>query len=138
MPILGWFAGRIIVDIISSFDHWVAFGLLLIVGVRMIWESFHDEDEIRDSDITRGWLLLTLGVATSIDALAAGLSFAFLGINIWLASGIIGFITFIITQVGFLLGNKVGQLLGKRAKLAGGLILIAIGLRILLTHLFGF
>ena len=136
MPVLGWLAGRTIVDIISGFDHWVAFVLLAAVGGRMLWESFHSrEGRTQTADITRGILLLTLAVATSIDALAVGLSFAFLKINIVAASATIGVVAFIVSMLGFTLGRRVGGVLGRQAKIAGGAILIAIGLRILLSHL---
>ena len=104
----------------------------------MIWESFRSEKEEKENpDFTKGWPLLTLSIATSIDALAVGLSFAFLKVNILAASLTIGLACFLITIVGFLIGRKVGEFVGKRAELVGGLILIAIGLRILLTHLLG-
>ena len=137
MPVLGWLAGRLFVNFISSFDHWLAFGLLGFVGGKMVWESFHPEKEEKTIDITKGWLLLTLSVATSLDALAVGLSFAFLKVNILTASLTIGVTCFLVTIIGFLLGKKVGEIFGKRAELIGGIILIGIGLQILLTHLLG-
>ena len=106
----------------------------------MIWEAFREEkeDSKAGSDITRGWLLLTLAIATSIDSLAVGLSFAFVeNINIWLAVSIIGIVAFAITILGFYWGRKAGDWLGQRAKIIGGVILIGIGLRILLSHLLG-
>jgi putative Mn2+ efflux pump MntP len=135
MPVLGWFAGRTFVGFISSFDHWLAFGLLGFVGGKMIWESFHPEKEEKQIDVTKGFLLLTLSVATSIDALAVGLSFAFLKVNILTASLTIGVTAFLITIIGFITGRKAGEIIGKRAELIGGLILVGIGVRILLTHL---
>ena len=131
MPVLGWLAGRTIVDLIADYDHWVAFILLVVVGSRMIWESFRLGDgHGENADITKGFLLLTLSVATSIDALAVGLSFAFLEVNIALASSTIG-------AIAFPLGRKAGKLIGRRAELVGGMVLIAIVLRILLSHVFG-
>jgi len=136
MPILGWLAGRTIVQIISAYDHWVAFGLLAFVGGHMIWDSLKGKDgQEEGTDITRGLILLTLAVATSIDALAVGLSFALLEIGIIQASLIIGLVAFSVTAAGFWLGRKASTLLGNRAKLAGGVILIGIGLRILITHI---
>ncbi len=136
MPLLGWLAGRTIVNIISAYDHWLAFILLAIVGGRMLWESFHaGETGSKTADITRLVVLFTLAVATSIDALSVGLSFAFLEINIMMASLLIGIVAFIVTVSGFFLGSRVSGLFGRRAKLVGGLILIGIGLRILLSHL---
>ena len=138
MPVLGWLAGRTVVDIISDYDHWIAFGLLAFVGGRMLWESFeHKEEETRNTDITRGFLLVTVSLATSIDALAVGLSFAFMDINILLASLTIGLMAFVVTAVGFPLGRKVGKIAGRWAETVGGLVLIGIGLRILITHLLG-
>ena len=135
MPLLGWLAGQTVVDYIAGFDHWLAFGLLAFIGGKMVWESFRNKDEDCRTDITKWSTLLTLSVATSIDALAVGLTFAFLEVNITLACGIIGLTTFIVSILGFVLGRKAGKVLGKRAELIGGLILIAIGLRILLSHL---
>jgi putative Mn2+ efflux pump MntP len=136
MTLLGWWAGSRIIDFISSYDHWLSFGLLCIVGGRMIWESLHEkEDEHKITDITRWWLLFVLSVATSIDALAVGLSFGFLQINIATASLTIGAVTFIITLAGFLAGKKLGEIVGKRAEIIGGIILILIGVRILIEHL---
>jgi len=137
MPFLGWLVGRAVVEIIADYDHWAAFVLLAIVGGRMIWESFRaGETRSQNTDITKGILLLTLSVATSIDALVVGLSFAFLEISIAMASLTIGTVAFVITATGFLLGRKIGKLIGERAEAIGGVILIGIGLRILLTHIF--
>jgi len=135
MPVIGWLAGRTIVNIISGYDHWVAFGLLAFVGGKMLWESFHPEKEDEVKDVTRGLMLITLSLATSIDALAVGLSFAFLRVNIATASLTIGLSAFLITGLGFFLGRRAGKWLGKRAETVGGLVLIAIGLRILLSHI---
>jgi len=136
MPVLGWLAGRTVVELIANYDHWVAFAMLAIVGIRMLWESFRPErSQGKEVDITRGLLLITLSVATSIDALAVGLSFAFLNINIALASPTIGAVAFVITIIGFKLGKKDNKLTGKRAEAIGGIILLAIGLRILLSHI---
>lgn len=135
MPILGWLAGRTVVSLIADYDHWVVFTLLAVIGIRMIWESAHKKEGQKPVDITRGFLLITLAVATSIDALAVGLSLAFLEVNIVLASSIIGIVAFLITMIGFALGKKAGKLLGRRAEAIGGVILIIIGLRILLSHI---
>jgi len=136
MTAVGWAVGSTIVDFIASYDHWVAFGLLAIIGGRMLWESLHSEEsEARAKDATRGFALLLLSVATSIDALAVGLSFAFLEVNIALAALTIGGVAFAITTLGFVLGRKASHVLGRRAEAVGGLILLGIGLRILLTHL---
>lgn len=138
MAMLGWLAGRAILGLIADYDHWVAFALLAFVGGRMLWASFHpDEGEARNTDITRGFSLLVLSVATSLDSLAVGLSFAVLEINIALASSTIGVTAFLVTAIGFLVGRQAGRLAGRWAEVAGGVILIGIGFRILLSHLLG-
>jgi len=136
MLVIGWLVGRSVVQFISAYDHWLAFGLLAVIGGRMIWESFHEKEESNDKDINRWFTLLALSVATSIDSLAAGLSYAFLRVDIILAGITTGLTTFIITFIGYYIGKKVGALVGKRAEMAGGVILILIGLRIILEHVF--
>ncbi len=135
MPVLGWLAGQTVVHLIADYDHWLASALLAFIGGKMVWESFRKEDDDCKTDITKPGSLLTLSIATSIDALAVGLTFAFLEVNIAVAAGVIGITAFMITILGFLLGKKAGKVLGKRAELIGGLILIAIALRILISHL---
>jgi manganese efflux pump family protein len=136
MLVIGWLVGRSVVQFISAYDHWLAFALLAIIGGRMIWESLHDGDEVRSKkDVKRLFTLLALSVATSIDSLAAGLSYAFLDVQILLAAVTTGMTTFIITIIGHFIGNRVGALAGKWAEMAGGIILILIGLRILLEHI---
>ena len=135
MLVLGWLAGRTVVEYIANYDHWLAFALLAFVGVRMIWESIRGKDEQRrGSDITKGFLLLMLSIATSIDALAVGLTFAFLKMNILVACSTVGVVTFMITAFAFWLGNKVSGLVGKGAEIIGGIILIGIGVKIVLEH----
>ena len=135
MPVLGWLAGRTIVNLIADYDHWVAFILLALIGTRMIWESTRNREDHKKVDITRGLILLTLAVATSIDALAVGLTFAFLEVSIVLASSVIGIVAFMVTMLSFTMGRKAGELIGKRAEAIGGLVLIIIALRVLLTHI---
>jgi len=106
MPLLGWLAGRAFVNIIGGYDHWVAFALLTVVGCRAIWESFHPEKEEKKTDFTKGWMLLTLSFATSVDAFAVGLSFAFLKVNIVTAGLLIGITTFLVSILGFALAEK--------------------------------
>ena len=137
MPVLGWLAGRTIVDLIADYDHWVAFGMLAIVSGRMLWGALRSEHgQRKEVDITKGFLLITLSIATSIDALAVGLTFAFLKVNIALACSTIGIVAFWVTTFAFVLGRKAGRVIGRRAEAVGGLVLIGIGLRILLTHIF--
>lgn len=135
MPIIGWYAGRTVASLISDYDHWVAFALLTIVGLHMIKESFDKREKTRSSDPTKGWLLLVLSVATSIDALAVGLSFAFLETGILYPSVIIGVVCFVMTAIGTVFGKKIGSLFGKRAEIVGGVVLIAIGVKILIEHM---
>ncbi len=135
MLVLGWLAGRTIVEFISAYDHWLAFALLSIIGGKMIWESLHEKEEGAGKDIDKWFTLLALSVATSIDSLAVGLSYAFLDVDILLAGIVTGLISFIVPLIAYYIGKKVGELVGKRAETAGGIILILIGLRILLEHI---
>lgn len=140
MPLLGWTAGRTVADLISQYDHWVAFALLAGVGAKMILDSIRANNEDSGTrpdmpDPTTGFSLIILSVATSIDAFAVGLSFALLDISIMTASIIIGIVAFAMTAGGIFLGAHAGKKLGKKAGVLGGLILIAIGLRILLNDL---
>lgn len=137
MPILGWLAGQSLFRYIHAFDHWVAFGLLLFIGGRMAFESFRasEKAEKKVADPTKGLSLFILSLATSIDALAVGLSFAALHLTILYPAIVIGIICFLITAIGTKIGPVMGQLIGKRAELAGGLILIGIGIKILVDHI---
>jgi len=136
MPLLGWLAGRTVIEYIAGFDHWLAFGLLAFIGGKMIWESFHDDEEERNNrDITRGMTLIVLAFATSIDALAVGLTFAFLDINIALSILIIGIVSFAVTIAAFYVGRKAGNPIGRRAEIIGGLVLIGIGIKTVLEHI---
>jgi putative Mn2+ efflux pump MntP len=136
MPVLGWLAGRTVVGVIADYDHWVAFALLAIVGGKMLWESFRPErSQDKERDITKGLLLIALSLATSIDALAVGLSFAFLKVNIGMASLTIGAVAFLVTIIGFVVGERASSIIGKRAEALGGIILLAIAFRILLSHI---
>lgn len=135
MPILGWAAGRTLIQWISAYDHWVAFGLLAFVGIRMIRESYSNEgNDSKDGKLGNGELLL-LGIATSIDALAVGLSFAFLKVEIVWPALFIGLVTFLLSFVGVLLGHRIGSHAQNGLVRIGGVILIAIGLKILAEHL---
>jgi manganese efflux pump family protein len=135
MPVIGWFAGTTIVRYISAYDHWVAFGLLAFVGIRMIRSGFETGEEKRVDDPSRGWTLVLLAIATSIDALAIGFSLALIGVTIWYPAVVIGVVTGLISWLGIFLGNRLGEKFGKRMEIIGGIILISIGIRILLAHL---
>ncbi|PWJ25973.1 putative Mn2+ efflux pump MntP [Branchiibius hedensis] len=134
MPLLGWLLGKGFADAISGVDHWIAFGLLALIGGKMLWEAFQDDEEEDDEPSLDLRGLLILAVATSIDALAVGVSFAVLPVNLPLALTVIGVVTFVISLIGVRLGRSVGSWLGKPAEILGGLILIGIGLRIVLSH----
>lgn len=138
MPVIGWLAGLTVQKWIEDYDHWVAFGLLAFIGGKMIREAFQDEEarESRD-DPTRGMSLVMLSVATSIDALAVGLSLAIVGLSVWFPALIIGIVAGVMTAIGMLLGRRAGARWGQRVEIAGGLILIGIGLKILLEHTLG-
>jgi len=133
MPVFGWLAGVSIMDLISGFDHWIALGLLCFIGGRMIYESTKKGAEKLINSLTIGTLLM-LSIATSIDALAVGMSLSFLNVPIVTPAIIIGVVTFSLSFVGVYLGNHFGHFLGKKVEVLGGVILIAIGLRILLEH----
>lgn len=136
MPVAGWAAGRRLVGYIQQWDHWIAFVLLAFVGIKAIHDACSRQEEreaIRDP--TRGWSLVLLSVATSIDALAVGLTLSFLGAAIWYPCLIIGLVTGVMTTSGMLLGNRLGNRTGPRIKALGGLILLGVGFKILVEHL---
>lgn len=137
MPVIGWYMGIRFVSIFESVDHWIAFFLLLFVGGRMIYESLDNTAEVRKQDPSRGITMVMLSVATSIDALAIGLSLAVLNVNIWKPAVLIGVITTGLSYLAIKLGKKAGIIFGKRMELVGGLVLIGIGTKILLSHLMG-
>ncbi|MBW6519559.1 MAG: manganese efflux pump MntP family protein [Desulfoarculaceae bacterium] len=135
MPVLGWLAGMSIQAWIVGYAHWIGFGLLAFVGTKMIHEAFvgHDEDD-QGRDPTRGWSLVMLSVATSIDALAVGLTLALLNVSVWVPSLVIGLVAGALTVVGMLLGRRVSGVWGQRVEVFGGLVLCGIGVKILLEH----
>lgn len=135
MPVIGWLAGRTLETYISAYDHWVACALLGFIGGKMLWEAYGDHESEKREDPTRGLILLTLSIATSIDALAVGLSLAFLQISIWMPSIVIGLVAGILTMLGICFGSRLGGRFGKWAEVAGGLVLIGIGLKILISHM---
>jgi putative Mn2+ efflux pump MntP len=135
MPVIGWLAGLNLRELIRDIDHWVAFGLLAIVGARMIYEATRPEYCERKINPIHNKTLLLLSIATSIDALAVGLSFALLDISIIMPVIIIGLITFTISFFGVLGGRRLGCYFRKKIEIAGGLILVLIGLKILIQHI---
>ena len=134
MPVIGYYAAQLVAEYITAYDHWIAFILLCYIGINMIRESGGSCEIVHAYSFKK---MLTLAVATSIDALAVGVSFAALSVNIWLAAGFICCITFACCLVGHALGHRFGLVLGARAQLCGGAILVAIGVKILIEHLTG-
>lgn len=138
MPVVGWLLAVRFERYISAVDHWVAFGLLLLIGVKAIVEAIRErksEEEEMPEYVLKWGELLVLAIATSIDALAVGISFAALKVNIWSAVSIIGVTTFILSLIGVLIGNRFGARFKSKAEIAGGIILILLGVKILLEHL---
>ena len=154
MPVLGWFLGRAFSAYIQNYDHWIAFGLLILVGAKMLKESLTPEkaiacedDELDQkatnpamkttsgADIDDPRNLLVLSIATSLDALAIGVSFSMLGTGIWIPALVIGVVTFFVCLLGFEFGKRIGTTLERRAETFGGLVLIGIGIKILVQHL---
>ena len=134
MPLIGYFLGIQFESLITSIDHWIAFGLLFLIGVNMIREAFGDEDDKNTSKNDSKTMFL-LAIATSIDALAIGVTFAFLQVMIWKSILIIGVTTFIFSFAGVAIGNFFGSKYSKPSSIVGGVILILIGVKILLEHL---
>jgi putative Mn2+ efflux pump MntP len=137
MTVIGWAAGKSVIVLVGSFDHWVAAGLLAVVGGKMIVESFHKEErfERKAADATRGIPLLVLSLATSLDALAVGLSYGALSVSGLVPAAVIGGVTFLVSFSGTKIGPALGKLAGRWAEVAGGVVLIVIGLKILAEHL---
>jgi manganese efflux pump family protein len=137
MALLGWLAGSSIARFISTWDHWLAFGLLAFVGIRMVKSGFNKEEDPNKNDPSRGGTLLLLCVATSIDAMAVGFGMALVGANILAPSLVIGVVTLGLSLFGLFAGAFLGKKFGKRMEIIGGLILIGIGLNIMFSHLLG-
>lgn len=134
MPIVGYLLATQFAGIVVGIDHWIAFGLLVLIGLNMLREAIWGEEESLDSDFDVRTMAL-MAVATSIDALAVGVSFAFIHANVWIASSIIGVVTFALSALGLYLGRKIGSHIGSKAGILGGLVLIGIGIKILIEHL---
>ena len=134
MPVIGYFLGTTFEGLVTKFDHWIAFALLLAIGGSMIKEAF-SKDEENKNDKVDFKTMSVLALATSIDALAVGITFAFFEVNVLLAVTIIGLITFIISIIGVKIGNGFGDKYQSKAELMGGIILILLGIKILLEHL---
>lgn len=135
MPIVGWLLGFGVQRYIEDYDHWVVLALLSYVGIKMIKSGFDKNPDIRKGDLSKGMNLVVVSIATSLDALAVGISLAMLQSGIWYPSIIIGVITAGLSVLGVQLGNKLGTKFGKKMEILGGIILILIGIRILISHL---
>jgi len=137
MPLIGWGAGYAVEDVIGAYDHWIAMALLSFIGGKMIYETFQkDRSGGFNYDPTKGLRLLGLSIATSIDAFAVGLSLGVLNEGIWYPSIIIGFVAAAFTVLGLELGCKIGMILNRKIEIFGGIILIGIGIKIVLNHVF--
>ena len=134
MPVIGYLLGSSFENLVTNIDHWIAFGLLSFIGISMILESFK-KDESNNNDSIDFKTMIVLAIATSIDALAIGITFAFLNVNLLLSVILIGIITFIISVIGVKIGNRFGDKFESKAEIIGGTILFLIGVKILLEHL---
>ncbi|MDP1994500.1 MAG: manganese efflux pump MntP family protein, partial [Ignavibacteria bacterium] len=134
MPVFGWYLGSTIEPLIAEIDHWIAFLMLAIIGGKMIKAAFSKEKELQTSDPSRGISLVILSIATSIDALAVGFSLALLRYDIWFPSVLIGIITAVLSLLGLLAGNRLGNKFGNIVEVCGGVILILIGFKIAISH----
>ncbi|GAB4503837.1 MAG: manganese efflux pump MntP family protein [Anaerolineales bacterium] len=135
LPIVGWLLGNTIVGLLSDYDHWIAFALLAFAGVRMVRSGLDQAGEEFSRDPSRGWMMVMLSVAVSIDALAIGLSLGLLGVTIWIPALVIGLVTGMLTLLGLHIGLHFGKRWGKPVDVLGGMLLIGIGIHIVLTHL---
>ncbi|WP_301843777.1 manganese efflux pump MntP family protein [uncultured Ruminococcus sp.] len=138
MPLIGWLLGTSFSRYIQAFDHWIAFVLLAFLGGKMLWDVFHEKEDGEQESAERRLdhrELFMLAIATSIDALAVGIAFACLDVNIWSSVSIIGVTTLVISFAGVWIGNRFGNRFQKKAEIAGGLVLILIGVKILAEHL---
>lgn len=138
MPLIGWLLGTSFSRYIQAFDHWIAFVLLAFLGGKMLWDVFHEKEDGEQESAERRLdhrELFMLAIATSIDALAVGIAFACLDVNIWSSISIIGVTTLVISFAGVWIGNRFGNRFQKKAEIAGGLVLILIGVKILVEHL---
>lgn len=134
MPVIGFFLGTTFYELVTKIDHWIIFILLTAIGTNMIKEAFGAEEGVNNDNVDFKTMVL-LALATSIDALAVGITFAFMQVNVWLAISVIGITTFVICLAGVKIGNKFGDKYESKAQIAGGIILILMGAKILLEHL---
>ncbi|MFO7655253.1 MAG: manganese efflux pump MntP family protein [Candidatus Krumholzibacteriia bacterium] len=135
MPLLGWLLGRVVVDAIGAWDHWLAFGILAVVGLRMIRDGVAPAGERKRGDPSRGWSLVGLSIATSLDALAVGLGLGLLGTRLWVPCLVIGTVTAGLSLLALHVGRVLGDRFGPPMEIAGGLVLFVIGANVLAEHL---
>jgi len=135
MTVAGYFLGSIVSDTLKTIDHWIALGLLSFLGIKMIIEGLKDKEVKEAPDFTNLMILFTIALGTSIDAFAVGISFAFLDVKIWVSGIIIGTVTFLASMTAIRIGKSAGERLGQRVEIVGGIILIAIGIKIFLEHI---
>ncbi|MCY1421302.1 putative manganese efflux pump MntP [compost metagenome] len=136
-PLIGWFLGQAASNYVTEWDHWIAFGLLFVLGLHMIYNGVRHEDETGEEKPSQHsfWILVVTAVATSIDALAVGVGLAFVDVNIWVAAAAIGLATMTMVTIGTMLGRMLGAVVGKRAEIIGGVVLMLVGATILYEHL---
>jgi len=135
MPIIGWSLGGLAAGFIGDYDHWIAFGLLALIGGKMIFEAFFGSDDGEPKDPLNIYVLFVLAIATSIDALAVGITFSFLNVSIYGPVIVIGLVTFVMSVIGAYLGNRLGHAFNEKyLEALGGLILVGIGVKIVLEH----
>ncbi len=143
MPLLGWLLGSTFAEAIAPYDHWISFGLLALVGGKMLWEALTPDrrvdaehpEHVHDTEAFRVREVVLLAIATSIDALAVGVSFAFLDVNVWVAISAIGLVTFALSFAAVFVGYRLGTRFRRPAEIVGGLVLLGIGIQILVEHL---
>lgn len=137
MPVLGWGLGVAFDRWMRDVDHWVAFVLLVAIGIHMLWESARADPLAADpAPGTKGWALVTTAIATSIDAAAAGVTLPLLGLPVLVSCSVIGIVTFVLASAGVYVGTAAGAMIGKRAGAIGGVVLIALGVKILVEHVY--
>ncbi len=135
MPMIGWFAGKGIMKYIEKWDHFVILGILFIIGCKMIYESIFLKEEKKENKILSFYELFILAIATSLDALAIGISLSLLNVSIFFSAFVIGIITFIVSAIGVKIGKTLGHLFENKLAIVGGLVLIGIGIKILINHI---
>lgn len=135
MPMIGWFAGKGIMKYIEKWDHYIILGILLVIGSKMIYESIFLKEEKKENKILSFYELFILAIATSLDALAIGISLSLLNVSIFFSAFVIGVITFIVSAIGVKIGKTLGHLFENKLAILGGIVLIGIGLKIFISHL---